>query len=63
MYHEVQQSHDCEFDWLVSAVNDEVGERDRGEIYIAVFSGAFAEERAREYADWKNGKRLEPVAA
>lgn len=55
MKHEVQKSQDCEFDWLVSAVNEgEDPSRDEGEIYVAVFSGSLAEERAQEYADWKN---------
>jgi len=62
MEYELQRSRDCEFDWVVGAVNDEGGERDMGEVYLAVFSGPLAEDRAREYADWKNGKNLQPVS-
>lgn len=59
MTYEVQRSRDCEFDFLASAVNDGQDKtRDTGEIYVAVFSGPLAEERAREYAAWKNeGKK------
>ena len=63
MEYEVQKSQDCEFDWLVSSVNDGQDEnRDMGEIYVAVFSGPLSEERAQEYADWKNGKSLQAVS-
>ena len=64
MEYEVQRSQDCEFDWLVSSVNDGQDKtRDMGEIYVAVFSGSLAEERAQEYADWKNRKILQTVSA
>jgi hypothetical protein len=36
-------------DWVVEAINIE-GE---GEIFTAIFSGSSAEQRAREYAAWK----------
>ncbi len=53
--YEVQKSKDCEFDWIAFSVNEGGRpERDQGEIELAVFSGPEAEERAREYADWKN---------
>lgn len=39
--------------WRVEAIN----ERGDGEIYVTIFSGPNAEERAHEYADWKNGVR------
>ncbi len=59
MDYEVQRSRDCEFDWLVSAVNNGHDKsRDTGEIYVAVFSGPLSEERAREYAGWKNGEAV-----
>ena len=60
MEYQIQRSADCGFDWLVSAVNDgENQDRDEGEIYVAVFSGPLSEDRAQEYADWKN-KRSAP---
>ena len=37
--------------WHVEAIGED------GEIYVAVFFGPEARERATEYADWKNGKR------
>ena len=42
-------------DWRVEAIND-VGE---GEVYVAIFSGPDAEQRAREYADWKAAGAIE----
>ena len=30
---------------------------DGGRVFVAVFSGPEAEDRAREYADWKSGLR------
>lgn len=41
--------------WRVEAINYE-GD---GEVYVAVFSGPGAEERAHEYADWKNRTQAE----
>lgn len=49
--HEVLPCHVCPYDWRVEAINF-AGE---GECYVAIFSGPLAEERAREYAAWKNG--------
>ena len=37
--------------WHVEAIGKD------GEIYVAIFSGPEARERATEYADWKNGTR------
>ena len=48
---EVAKSKQCIYEWVVEAINY-AGE---GEIYAALFSGPLAEERAREYAEWKNG--------
>lgn len=39
--------------WRVEAIN----EQGDGEVYVTIFSGPDAEERAHEYADWKNGAR------
>jgi len=49
---EVKESRECLDDWIVGAV-DYASE---GEMYIAVFSGFAAEERALEYAAWKNSQ-------
>ncbi len=37
-------------EWVVEAI-DHAGD---GEIYVALFSGRLARERAEEYAAWKN---------
>jgi len=39
-------------DWHV-----EIIEQDSGDIFVAVFSGPEAEERAREYAQWQESKQ------
>ena len=58
MRYEVQRSEDCKFDFVAFAVNDgDLKARDVGEIYVTVFSGPLAEERANEYANWKNNGR------
>lgn len=44
--------------WLVEAINYEGGfGGDKGEIFAASFSGRMAEERAEEYANWKNNQK------
>ena len=48
MYHEVVESKAYPGHWHVEAIDNE------GRVYIAVFSGPSAMERAAEYADWKN---------
>lgn len=50
--YEVSRSQEMDEDWVAGAVDHE----SEGEIYIALFSGPGAEGRAREYADWKNGR-------
>jgi hypothetical protein len=42
-------------DWRAEAIDD-AGE---GECYVVTFTGPRAEERAREYAQWKNGPKGE----
>jgi hypothetical protein len=39
--------------WRVEAIDV----KQDGEVYVTIFSGPDAEERAREYADWKSGVR------
>lgn len=38
-------------DWHVETTN-----RDTGDIFVALFLGADAEQKAREYADWQESK-------
>jgi hypothetical protein len=40
-------------DWRVEAI-----ERKSGDIFVAVFSGPDAEQRAREYANWQESRQL-----
>jgi hypothetical protein len=49
--YEVVESRDYPGHWHVEAINND------GSIEVAVFSGPSAQERAAEYADWKNGVR------
>jgi hypothetical protein len=49
--YEIVESRDYPGHWHVEAIDNE------GRIYVAVFSGPDAKERAAEYADWKNGVR------
>lgn len=51
MNYEVAKDRELMDTWRVEAVN----EQGDGEVYVAIFSGPDAEDRAREYADWKNG--------
>jgi hypothetical protein len=56
LLYETVESREFPDHWHVEAIDDE------GRVFVAVFSGPDAEERAREYADWKNGvRRLAPV--
>jgi hypothetical protein len=59
MQHEFIKDRDFTSDWRVEAFNDAA----EGQCYVAIFTGPESEARAREYADWKNGKLLTPVAA
>lgn len=51
MKHEIAESKDYPGHWHVEAIDNE------GRVFVAVFSGPEAKERAAEYADWKNGIR------
>ena len=53
--YEVIESPEFPGQWHAEAIDDE------GRVFVAVFSGPEAEERAREYADWKNGLMRAPV--
>ena len=50
MRYEVVQSREDATTWVAGAVDDE-GE---GEMYMVIFEGPHARERADEYAVWKN---------
>ena len=53
MEHEVVEDRTCPGLWRVEAVN-RAGD---GEIYVTVFYGPQAKDRAEEYAAWKNAAR------
>lgn len=51
MKYELVESRDFPGHWHVEHIDEE------GRVYVAVFSGPGAKERAAEYADWKNKVR------
>jgi hypothetical protein len=54
MEYQVLQDSENKDRWLAQAINFEC----EGEIYTVLFLGYDAEERAREYADWKNSSQV-----
>ena len=58
MKFEVQQDTKFPNEWRVEAIDNK-----SGDIYVAVFGGPEAEERAREYATWKQSGVTKRVAA
>lgn len=52
LFYECQKSKSCIDEWVVEAIDYD----SEGEIYAATFSGHGAQERAEEYAAWKNAK-------
>jgi len=54
MNYEVKEAPESRGDFVVIAVNEDYA----NEIYLALFSGPEAKQRAEEYAGWKN-KQLE----
>lgn len=48
MHYEVVQSREFPGHWHVEAIDGD------GRVFVAVFSGPNAAERANEYASWKN---------
>lgn len=50
MEYEVLRAGGTADEWRVEAANEAAD----GLVYVALFSGPEAEQRAREYADWKN---------
>lgn len=51
--YEVVESRGVPGEWRAEAINME-GD---GEVYVVLFSGPSARERAEEYAEWKNSHR------
>lgn len=48
MHYEVVESRQYRGHWHVEAIDED------GRVFVVVFSGPKAEDRAREYASWKN---------
>ncbi len=48
MHYETAPSKGVNDEWRVEAVDSE------GRVYVTIFSGRDARERAEEYAEWKN---------
>jgi len=57
MKYEIKESKEYPGDWTVGAVEDPP-EGD-GDIYLAIFSGPLARERAEEYEKFKNALELD----
>ena len=51
LVYQVAESRDYPGHWHVEAIAED------GSVFVAVFSGPEASERAAQYADWKNGVR------
>ena len=56
MHYEVAKSKHHQGEWRVEAIDNE------GRVFVTIFSGPGAKERAQEYASWKSGLR-EPQLA
>jgi hypothetical protein len=56
MNYEVVESKHYQDEWRVEAIDSE------GRVFVAIFSGPAARERAHEYAAWKNGVRETQLA-
>ena len=50
--YEVVQTRDVMDEWRVEGIDHDAD----GQIYVALFSGPQAKERAKEYAQFKNGR-------
>lgn len=50
--YETIEDHRNTGDYRVEAIGND------GEVYVAIFTGPDARERAEEYANWKNAHRL-----
>ena len=56
MNYEVLESKNYADEWRVEATDSE------GRVFVAIFSGPAAKERANEYASWKNGAPVRELA-
>jgi len=50
-YETIADRHEPE-QWRVEAINHD----SEGEVFVAIFTGSLARERAEEYAAWKNSQ-------
>lgn len=57
MNFEVLQDRQNPSDWRVEGIDFE----DEGKVYVAIFSGPDARQRADEYADFKNSEARQPL--
>jgi hypothetical protein len=57
MEYEVIQSRDVPGEWRVEAIDF----KSDGQVYVTIFSGPEAQERAEEYAAWKSNRIAEPI--
>jgi hypothetical protein len=53
--YELAESDGYSGEWRVEAIGPD------GEVYVSIFSGPKAKERAAEYAEWKNARRSAAV--
>jgi hypothetical protein len=56
MNYEVLQDRQFPTDWRVEAIDT-----GSGEIYVAIFAGPNAKERAQQFADWQNSNTCKHV--
>ncbi len=56
MNYEVVESKNYPDEWRAEAIDSE------GRVFVAIFSGPAAKERANEYAAWKNGVQERELA-
>jgi hypothetical protein len=56
--YEVSASRGVADEWRVEAID----EGSEGQVYVAIFSGPRARERAEEYAEWKRGAERSATA-
>lgn len=48
---ELMESREVPGEWRVEAIDSA-----DGQVYVAIFSGPYAQKRAQEYARWKNNQ-------
>lgn len=55
LQYEIAKSREFDGHWHVEAIGPD------GEVYVAIFTGPNAKERADEYAEWKNARQSAAV--